>query len=71
MKLNIEKMAEEAGGTCLYGVPSDWDFGDYAISRKQLEALAHLIVERCAQAAEDAENNRESASMVIRNLMGG
>lgn len=68
MKLNIEELAREAD---LSAMTADANCREdyWTATRTELEAFARLIVERCAQEAAEAENNRESASMVIRNLM--
>lgn len=70
MNLNIEELARKAD---LSSMTADAHCREdyWTATRAELEAFARLIVERCAQEAEDAENNRESASMVIRNLMEG
>ena len=62
MKLDIEAMAIEADME--EAVPGLFYASDIGLLR-----FASLIVERCAVAAADAEDSRESASMAIRNLL--
>lgn len=83
MKLNIEELAKHAGYDVEDGaiyMPVIQACGDPADERLQLKAFARLIVERCAQEAEDTSQEYEaytgqelslnySCAAAIRNLM--
>ena len=77
MKLNIEELAVQAGGSVVGDSdPQCWS-GLLSFEKEELEAFARLIVERCSQECEslfdlddDSCNEAEKCAAAIRNLMG-
>lgn len=81
MKLNIEELAVQAGGSVVGDSdPQCWS-GLLSFEKEELEAFARLIVERCSQECDDlaghllAFHDRQGANIAvslrdsIRNLM--
>lgn len=71
MKLNIEELAVQAGGSVVGDSdPQCWS-GLLSFEKEELEAFARLIVERCAQEADDADARWDghAIAIAIRQLL--
>ena len=51
MNDRIRQLAEQADWWKPLGLPSDWDDGDYVVTKEQMKKFAELIVRECAEVA--------------------
>jgi hypothetical protein len=65
MKLNIEELAKQAGATL---IDPSFRGSDFAISARQIEVFARLIVERCAMECENQSQEYEQYTGQTRLL---
>jgi hypothetical protein len=73
MNDRIRQLAEQADWWKPLGLPSDWDDGDYVVTKEQMKKFAELIVRECTNMLPtDSIRNEEGVHIfyVIRDHFG-